>query len=123
MIAFAKQQGRLLLTFDRAIAFDQPYALGATFPGILILALEDDSVKRMGRKVAMSLLRQFKNECPDWPAFDCRNSVVELQPKFVFVYHVEKRSVLLSIMFDRTMPGWQLQLQQSLATNASRAVS
>ena len=55
VIAFAKQQGRLLLTFDRAIAFDQPYALGATFPGILILALEDDSVKRMGvpRRILM----------------------------------------------------------------------
>jgi predicted nuclease of predicted toxin-antitoxin system len=120
VLSFANQQGRLLLTFDRAIAFEWRDTLIHGFPGILILALEDNSVRRMSRKVATSLLRRFKSDCPAWPAFSCRNSVIELQPNLVFVYNVESQSLLLSTMLERNAPGWQDDLQKALAMNASR---
>jgi hypothetical protein len=73
----------LLLTFDRVIAMEHRHSLSAGFDGILIVALDENSAKRMTRDIATRMLRQFKAENPAWPNLSCRNSVIELQPRYV----------------------------------------
>lgn len=120
VIAFAIQSERLLLTYDRPIAFDCPQSLMNGFPGILVLALEDNSPRRMGRKVAMALLQRFKSDCPQWHMFDYRNSVVELQPGLIFVHHLEHGQVKLSGWVERSRDGWQMKMRELLQVNAAR---
>ena len=121
VIAFASDHGRLLLTYDRAIAYDWPQALAGGFPGILILALEDNSPRQMTRSIAMQMLRQFKEEYPGWHDLECGNSVVELQPRLVFVYHIERFAVAMTGWIDRNVSGWQRELGGMLQLNVHRA--
>lgn len=121
VIGFAREHGRLLLTYDRSIAYDWPQALADGFSGILILALEDNSPRQMTRSIAMRMLRQFKDECPGWRALDCRNSVVELQPRLVYVYHIERSAVAMTGWINRGSGKWQHELDELLRLNANRA--
>jgi predicted nuclease of predicted toxin-antitoxin system len=120
IVAFSIENERLLLTYDRPIAYECPDLLERGFPGILILSLEDNSPKRMTRKIAMQMLAVFKHECPDWLNYNCRNSIIELQPTRIFVNHVERSVVTLTKYLDRSQAGWQLELQGLLNTNAGR---
>ncbi len=118
LLAFCIQTQRLLLTFDRKIAVDHVGALVAGFPGILILALEDNARHTITTRSAVGLLGAFKTDFPGWHDVSWLNSVVELQPRFVSVWRIEEGDLLKTGLFDRERTGWQEALLPILARNS-----
>ncbi|HVA48663.1 MAG TPA: hypothetical protein VNH11_20015 [Pirellulales bacterium] len=66
------------------------------------------------------MLRRFKQEYPAWSELAFRNSVIELQPRYIYVSHFEVDSVKRTGFVDRLTSGWQRDLKQMLEVNTSR---
>lgn len=122
IIAFAKSKDRLLLTYDRPIAYQNAELLSSGGPGILIIEYpdSDSQVRKMAVKTAMQMLKKFKEQFPDWHLANWSNSIIHLQPKAVWVNHAADGAVILDGIADRTKSQWQVLLQDMLATNAAR---
>lgn len=120
ILNFAKTAKRVLLTYDRRIADEWPESFSAGCPGVIIVAVDPGSVRRITESIAMNILRKFKDECPTWSSVDCRNSVIELQPRYIYVSHFEVNSVRRTGLVDRLALGWQSDLLGLLRTNSSR---
>jgi hypothetical protein len=117
LLAFCIETERLLLTFDRRIAEDHAAALAEGFPGVLILALGVNARHTITTKSAVGLLAAFKTEFSGWHNVSWLNFVVELQPRFVSVWHVEKGALSRKGVFDRERTGWQEALLPLLEWN------
>lgn len=119
ILAFANQNDRLLLTFDRRIADEWASCFAKGCPGVLIVALDDESNEYITELRAIKILREFKQEFPQWSMATCRNSIVEIQPRYISVNHFELDSVRLTGFLDRQDDSWQT-LQGLLMLNAAR---
>ncbi|MGH7138497.1 MAG: hypothetical protein ACREHD_22330, partial [Pirellulales bacterium] len=120
ILHFAKKANRVLLTYDRRIADEWPESFATGCPGVLIVAMDPGSVRRITESIAMNILRKFKDEYPAWRGIDCSNSVIELQPRYVYASHFEVDAVRRTGFVDRLVSGWQDDLLQLLRTNATR---
>jgi hypothetical protein len=107
ILDFVKKTNRLLLTYDRRIADEWPESFAAGCPGVLIVALDAGSIRRITESIAMNILRKFKDEFPTWGEIDCRNSVIELQPRYIFVSHYEDAAMRRTGFVDRASGDWR----------------
>ncbi|HEX5442438.1 MAG TPA: hypothetical protein VFW87_01355 [Pirellulales bacterium] len=120
VIGFAKQHGRILLTTDRTMPDEYPGALAFGSFGVLIIALGDASRQTMTHAALMSILATFKSDFTDWGTLDLRNSIIELQPRFIDVSHVAGERIERTDLCDRTAEDWQKKLRAALRLNAER---
>jgi predicted nuclease of predicted toxin-antitoxin system len=116
---FAIKHDDFIVTFDRGFCCEAGAVRAGRNPGVLLLREDDNSVKRISRKTATAMLSHFKQEFQDWPKVACRNSLIELTPKAVVVYHTLKNEPLFLDRLDRQQADWQSKLKQLLETNAS----
>lgn len=118
VLEYAISKGRLTLTFDRTILEDNPHVLAGRNPGMVLLRMDDDSSRRITRKTAMSLLRDFKQAFPEWNTVSWQHSFVELTPTLIFVYETTTQSPRQVKMLRRDSPRWQDELRSILEENA-----
>jgi predicted nuclease of predicted toxin-antitoxin system len=119
---FAIEHDHFILTFDRGFCDEASRALAGRNPGVLLLREDDGSVKHISRKGAMAILSQFKQQFQEWPQVPCKNSVVQLTPTLVIVYHTLTEEPLLVRWLYRNRPDWQKQLRQMLEAIASGGI-
>jgi predicted nuclease of predicted toxin-antitoxin system len=116
---FAIDHDDFIVTFDRGFCCEAGAVLAGRNPGVLLLREDDDSVKRMSRKAATTMLSEFKQQFKEWFQVPCKNSLVELTPTLVIVYHTLKEEPLLLGRLDRNQIDWQSKLKRLLEANAS----
>ena len=116
---FAIKQEDLIVTFDRGFCCEASTVLAGRNPGILLLRVDDGSVKRISRKLATTILSAFKQQFQDWSQVPWGNSFVELTPTLAIVYHTMNVEPLFLDRLDRQQAGWQMKLKQLLEANAS----
>jgi hypothetical protein len=112
------RNGYLTLTFDRGLFVNSADRLVGRNPGLLLLRADDGSCQQVSTKTAPKLLTTFKKEFPDWNLAPWQNSIVELTPTLVFVYHTRSAPPVLMAILQRTDAGWQDKLKQLLEENA-----
>lgn len=109
----------VLFTFDRRIHFQWGSVLAGRNPGILILRKDDDSLEQINTKTAPRHLQQFKTDFPAWHSVSFRNSVLEVTPKYVFLYQTRTETPVRTWWCERLAAPWQDELFQKLAINAA----
>jgi predicted nuclease of predicted toxin-antitoxin system len=119
VLNFIIERNYVIFTFDKQIHFDWGVLLAGRNPGILILRQDDDSLEQINTRRAPIYLKQFKSEFPEWNKVSYRNSVVEVTPKYVFVYRTIKEVPERTWWGNRSEEGWQSKLMEQLATNAA----
>ena len=87
--------------------------------GTLIIEQDDDDVATMTTHIAQRILARFKAECPDWHILPWDNSVIQISPSAVAVFHVADGELLRDAYLAQSQEGWQDQLRIVLTTNAS----
>lgn len=119
VLEFGIENGYLTLTFDRQFYIETAHILVGQNPGLLLMRVDDESDWRINTKTAPKILRDFKNSFPEWYSVPWRNSVIELTPTLVFVYHTLSYPLQRIVMLKRTENGWQEALKCILESNAN----
>jgi hypothetical protein len=119
LLQWLLQPGRLLLTNDRKIAFENAHWMPTRHGGIVII--EDDAYanRRITWKITRDLLDAFKLDFPAWSVAQWRNSVVVVHPFRIAAYHFDANGLHTDGDYDRTS-AWQPALASILSTNAAR---
>lgn len=121
----AISRNRILVTNDIEIAeyvckLDGEI-LSKWYPGIVVVALDDDSRETITIDHTTAILRAFKQEVSNWQAVACDNSVVTIQPHSVTVNHIERGLVKRTGFIARDSHGWQEKLHRLLSENGRLA--
>ncbi|HYV34164.1 MAG TPA: hypothetical protein VE988_00585, partial [Gemmataceae bacterium] len=77
-----------LVTVDRGIAVDHAAAIPDAHPGLVIVSHDPDSPRTMTTGQASRILAAFKQRYPDWHQTSLANSVIEITPGSVEIWHV-----------------------------------
>jgi hypothetical protein len=120
VLKLAINKGNLTLTFDRPLFFTSGHVIAGQNPGGVILRMDDGSLQQMSTKTAPGVLRKFKEDFPDWCSAPWRNSLVEITPTIVFIYHTMQAVPCLLECLDRASSDWQARLRKHLDDNACR---
>ena len=119
VLEYVIQNRFVIFTFDREIHNEWGAVLAGRNPGIIILRQDEDVLRQINTKTAPRHLRGFKESFPAWHTVPCRNSVLELTPTRVFVYHTLAPIPELTYWANWREAGWEPKLIAHLEANAS----
>lgn len=119
VLEYVIEQELVIFTFDNKIHFDWGSVLCGRNPGIIILRQDQHVLQQINTKTAPRHLKRFKKSFPQWHTVPYRNSVLELTPTLMFLYHTmgtRPERVYWSKWCD---PGWQVDLVKHFQANAN----
>ena len=119
VLEYAIRNEFVTFTFDHEIHYDCSRILAGRNPGILILRQDEAVLQQINTKTAPQHLRRFKESFPDWHAVPCRNSVLELTPTCISLFHSLATEPALTYFTDWQSSGWQSALIAHLEANAA----
>lgn len=119
VLEYVIQNGFVIFTFDREIHNEWGAVLAGRNPGVIILRQDEDVLQQINTKTAPRHLREFKESFPAWHTVPCRNSVLELTPTRIFVYHTLAITPELAYWTNWRETGWEPRLLATLEANAS----
>ncbi len=123
VLATLLPKGNPILSGDWDFAHDWPAFIPDLHPGIVIVGQDDDD-PYFDTHVGQKIVADFKREFPTWNTASWENSIVQIQPTHITVWHCDSHSLVQDgDMLDRTSAGWQDQLGALLAANAARHLS
>jgi hypothetical protein len=108
-----------LVTDDRSIVEDNPGCIPQEFAGIIIIH-NAPKVSTMTLADRMKVVAKFKMACPQWNAFPWKNSVVEINFKEVFIWHLENDAKVQDLHIGISDKNWCNSVKATLETNANR---
>ena len=122
VLEYVIERNVVTFTFDQRIHTDWGEVLAGRNPGIVILRQDEDTLQQINTKTAPRFLRKFKGSFPDWHTVPCRNSVLEITPTKIFVYHTLTDAPRLTFWSDWQETGWQPTLAAHLSAHATGTV-
>jgi len=89
-------------------------------PGIIAICNGHANPQTITSSIIKKILFEFKLKFPGWYSANLSNSVAEITPVGIDIFHVERGELIRDqyIAFDQ--PGWALQVDAILARNAAR---
>jgi hypothetical protein len=112
-----------LVTLDLGMARDHSASIPEPHPGVVAIGNERGNPRTMTSAAARRILDRFKNHFPDWHRTTFNNSIVEVSPAGVEIWHVDKGRLVHDeyIPFDDS--DWMTRFEQLIQLNAGRALS
>ena len=109
---------RIFVTSDKRIVDDNINIWPDLHCGFIIVS---DAKRRntAGFRQFTEAIRQFKSSFPDWHSVSWRNSIVHITQESVAVQRVTGNKISDNQGWYYSQTGWQNQLREALATNAS----
>jgi hypothetical protein len=80
--------------------------------------MDDNSVRQITTRSGPKILAGFKSALPDWHEIPWDNSVLELTPTLVFVYHTWNDVLVRTAILDRNEGDWPAEVRRNLEQNS-----
>ncbi len=111
-----------LVTLDLRMAGDHSISIPEPYPGIVAISNGRGNPRTMTTSAARKVLVQFKKRFPDWHRTTLHNSIVEISPAGVEIWHVEKGRLVHDeyIPFDDS--DWTTRFKRLIRLNAERVL-
>jgi hypothetical protein len=117
VLEYIIQHEFVMFTFDRNIHHEWGTILAGRSPGIVVMRQDDEVLQQINTRTAPRYLSEFKRVFPDWHTVPCRNSVLELTPTRILLYHTLSTTPKLTYAAEWRQGGWQSDLVAHLNAN------
>jgi hypothetical protein len=116
-------KGNPLVTFDQRFARDHVACIPSQNPGIITISnIRGGNPKTMTTALAGQILGRFKSLFPNWHETPLRNSVIEITPAGVEVWHAQDGKLIRDGYHAFDDAGWDQALSKLLFQNAAREI-
>lgn len=112
-------KGNVFITTDKGFVSDNLDSFPDIHPGVVIVSFDDDAIPTMTTHAAQKIIVRFKVEFLDWHQIEWKNSVVNICPNQLRVWHVSGGQLIRDLISFRDND-WQMKLAQALGFNATR---
>jgi hypothetical protein len=113
-----------LVTFDLRMAEDHTTYIPERNPGMVVISNgRGQNPRTMTTPIARRILQNFKGLIPQWHQSLLNNSIVEISPAGVEVWHVEAGRLVRDGYLAFTDADWSARLLDTLQQNARRGSS
>jgi len=110
-----------LVTLDRRIAEDHGASIPATHPGLVIVSHDPHTPQTITTSRAARILAGFKQFFPDWHQTLLANSILEITPSRVEVWHVTDGQLTRDGYLSFAEADWSSGLAALLRQNVERS--
>ena len=109
-----------LVTFDLGMAEDHTTDIPERNPGLVAISNGRQNPRTMTTAIARKILQKFKGLFPQWHQSLLNNSIVEISPESVEVWHVEAGRLVRDGYVLFADADWSARLLDMLQQNAQR---
>lgn len=111
-------KGNVVVTTDRGFVSDHLDEFPDVHPGVVIVSFDDDAIPTMTTQAAQKIIRNFKADFPEWHQTEWQNSVVNISPSHLSVWHVDSGELISDLFSSRANDPWRERLTSVLILNA-----
>ena len=112
--------GNPILSIDLGLVHEHRRHVPDVHPGILLVGLDEDSVRTITTHLTQSMLSRFKRQIPQWETLQLRNSIIVVRESHVEVYHIENGDLERDDFLSREKTSFAEELTALLRRNAER---
>jgi hypothetical protein len=112
-----------LVTLDLRMARDHSASIPEANPGMVVIGNGRENPRTMTSSAARKILARFKNQFPDWHRTTFNNSIVEISPAGVEIWHVDKGQLVHDGYISVDDSDWITRFKQLIQLNAERMFS